>query len=132
VRSTPAPKTRRPNGTTVAAAEVLYALWLMNDPTLQGPTDAPERTLLVALAVGFLAFPYGLVLILGGRAMRDLSGRAGALAAAVVAIGSFVLYSEVCVCALLPVPVGIWGLIAVNHPAVRRAFEANRGAAADA
>jgi hypothetical protein len=109
-----------------ALARVLSALIQLNNPNFRNPGDAPELELTLGVMFGFLAIPFALVLIIGGRKMRDLSNRTWALGASLCAVGSFVFLYVMCVCAFLPMLFGVWGLVALANPLVRRAFEANR------
>ena len=83
--------------------------------------------LILTLLLGLLGLPFALVLIIGGRKMRELSSLGWALTASVVAGGSFVFFYVACVCVLLPMVFGVWGVVALSNPMVRRAFEMNRG-----
>jgi uncharacterized membrane protein YhaH (DUF805 family) len=109
-----------------AFVRVVQALILINNPNQQNPNEPPEVVLILGLTFGFLGLPYALVLIVGGRRLRDLSSRSWAVTAAATAVGSVLLVYVLCVCAFVPVLFGVWGLIAVANPAVRRAFAANR------
>jgi hypothetical protein len=108
-----------------AFIRVMGALILMNNPNLPRPNIQPELMLVLGLMFGFLGLPYALVLIIGGRRMRDLSSRAWALAASAGAIGSFLLLYVLCACAFVPILFGVWGLIAMSNPVVREAFASN-------
>ncbi len=77
------------------------------------------------LVSGFLALPYTIVMVVGGRKMRALSGYGWAMTASVVGVASVVLIYFVCVCAFVPIGFGIWGVVTLNNPVVQRAFERN-------
>jgi hypothetical protein len=109
-----------------AFVRALNALILLNNPGLRNPNDAPELELTLGLMFGLLGLPYALVLVLGGRALRELSSHSWALTASVLAVGSFLLLYVLCACAFVPIVFGVWGLIVVNNPTVRRAFEVSR------
>ena len=104
---------------------LVVALAQMNNPALRNPNDRPEVTLAVAVMSGLLGVPYALVLIVGGRKMRELTSRPWAMAASVTAIGSVALFCALCVCVAFPVLFGVWGVVTLGNPVVRRAFEEN-------
>jgi hypothetical protein len=109
-----------------AFAHVIVALAQLNNPNGRNPNNPPELMLVLGLLSGLLGVPFALVLIVGGRKMRELSSLPWALSASVAALGSFVFLYVVCVCALIPPALGLWSLLALSNPTVRRAFEENR------
>jgi hypothetical protein len=107
-----------------AFVRVIDALVLLNNPNRRNPNGPPELMLALGLTFGFLGLPYALVLIVGGRKMRALDGRGWAVAASLGALGSFLLLYVLCACAFVPMLFGVWGLVALNAPVVRRAYAA--------
>lgn len=109
-----------------ALFRTLSGLIELNNPALQQANDPPELKIVTGIMSGLLGLPYALVLIVGGRKMRELSGRRWATAASLTAVCSFVLFFVLCVCSAFPMGFGVWGLLVLHNPAVRRAFEADR------
>jgi hypothetical protein len=106
-----------------ALFRTLSGLIELDNPAMRNPADPPELKIATGILSGLVGVPYALVLVLGGRHLRELRSRGWATAGAITAVCSFVLFYVLCVCAAFPIGFGVWGLIALNHPAVRRAFE---------
>lgn len=90
------------------------------------PPGEAEGAIAGGVVSALLALPYTIVMVVGGRKMRALSSFGWAMTASVAGIASFFLLCCVCVCAFFPVGFGIWGLVVLNNPLVRRAFEQNQ------
>lgn len=107
---------------------VLMAAEMKNNPNVNGNANGDDEVgpMLFAVVSAVCAIPYAVVMIVGGRKMRNLSGYGWALTACIVGVSSVVLMCNACVFALVPVVFGIWGVSVLNNPAVQRAFEANR------
>jgi hypothetical protein len=78
-----------------------------------------EALLLMSGCLGVLVIPYSLAMAVGGYHMRNLSSRGWAMAAAILGVASFTLIS---VCGVLHTAVGVWALVTLDKPVVRRAF----------
>lgn len=91
-----------------------------------GPPGDGETQIAVGALSGLLALPYALVMVIGGRKLRALSSYGWAMTASVTGIASFFLLCCVCVCAFFPVGFGIWGLVTLNNPIVRRQLDRAR------
>ncbi len=104
-----------------AVLRIALAGAVANNPN---PQPGQVETLIFGGVVsGLLALPYTIVLVVGGRKMRALSSFGWAMTASVVAIASFVLLCCILICALVPVGFGIWGVVVLSNPLVRRGFE---------
>jgi predicted Zn finger-like uncharacterized protein len=67
-----------------------------------------------------LGIIWGIVLLVGGLRMKNLQSFGLAMTSCILAILPFNC------CCLLGLPIGIWGLVALNNPAVKKAFARNR------
>lgn len=105
---------------------MMIALAEMNNPALRKPNDSPELALVMSIMLGMIGLPYSLLLIIGGRKMRELSSISWALVASIAAVGSFAFFYVLCICAFVPTLFGVWGLVALGNTGVRHAFAANR------
>lgn len=112
-----------------AVLRIAMAGLLGNNPN--APPGEVEGLIAGGVLSGLIALPYTIVLVVGGRKMRALSSYSWAMTASVVAISSFVLLCCILVCALVPVGFGIWGVVTLGNPLVRRAFETTARRARD-
>src|SRR5438128_1501666 len=102
-----------------------YRDWTVRCPhcaTELDPSEVPATAILMSVFSGLAVLPYTIVMVVGGRKMRSLSSYGWAMTASVVGIASIVLFCSVCVCALVPIGFGIWGVVTLNNPIVSRAF----------
>ena len=106
-----------------AVLRIGAAVVLANNPPPNAPPNQIAELVFGGVMSGLGALPYTVVMVVGGRKMRALSGYGWAMTASVVAISSFFLCPCVCVCAFPPVGFGIWGVVTLSNPLVRRAFE---------
>ncbi len=103
-----------------AAFCFLGAMAQANNPNGNGDDITMVFT---GLFSAFLTLPYTIVMVVGGRKMRALSGYGWAMTASVVGICS--LFLMCCFCSFVPIGIGIWGVVTLNNPIVQRAFERN-------
>ncbi|MDY3553626.1 hypothetical protein R5W24_002729 [Gemmata sp. JC717] len=87
--------------------------------------DDEAMGIVLAVLSGLSAIPYAVVMVVGGRKMRSLSGYGWALIASIGGISSVVLFPFACVFAFVPVVFGVWGLVALANPVVSLAFDEN-------
>lgn len=99
---------------------ILAGAGARNNPNANGDDGV---AVLMALFSGLCAVPYAVVMIVGGRKMRALSGYGWAMTASVLGIASVGLFCFACVFAFIPVVFGIWGVTALINPVVSQAFE---------
>lgn len=85
--------------------------------TMDDPNGDAEGMLCCGCVSGVFALPYSLVVALGGRHLRKLTSRGWAMTAAILALIGFTSCLGVVHGAL-----GVWALVAMEKPVVRRAF----------
>ena len=91
-----------------------------NPPARGNRNDEPAAVLVFAgCCVGVLGAPYGVVMAIGARKMRDLSSRGWALTGAILGVAAFSLFGFF---GLIQAGIGAWALVALDKPAVREAF----------
>lgn len=78
-----------------------------------------EGLICVGCCAGVFLLPYSLVVALGGRHMRHLTGRGWAMTAAVLSVLAIPLTG--CF-GVIHGALGVWALVALEKPVVRRAF----------
>jgi hypothetical protein len=90
-----------------------------------GPKNDDAVVLIVlGVVMGVLGLPYSLLLTIGGRALRRLTNRGWAMAAAAAGIGGFVLFG---LFGLPHLGAGIWALVVANKANVKDAFDYQAG-----
>ncbi|AWM41292.1 hypothetical protein C1280_32720 [Gemmata obscuriglobus] len=102
---------------------LLVSAGAKNNPNANN--DDEITGIVLALISGLSAIPYAVVMVVGGRKMRALSGYGWAMIASIGGISSVVLFPFACVFAFVPVVFGVWGLVALANPVVSLAFEEN-------
>ena len=110
----------------VAAVVAMIVLGL----SLNAPArNNDERVILfVYAAFAAVAVPYFAVITLGGFRMKSLRSHSLSMTAAIMAIASIVCLG---LCGLLVMPIGIWSLIVLLNPDVKREFQRVRREADD-
>jgi hypothetical protein len=110
----------------ISSALLLLALavdiWLLVSGVageMAQPRGMPKETQVTIRAVwAFLMLATGAVILIGAVRMMGLRSRGLSMVACVLA-----LVPCLGPCFVLGIPFGIWGLVALNDPRVRRAFE---------
>ncbi len=78
-----------------------------------------EMFLFFSFCLGVFGIPYSIVMGLGGRHMRRFSSRGWAMAGAILGVAAVPLFG---VCGVIQTGIGIWALVTLEKPVVRRAF----------
>ena len=104
-------------GTIVIAVAILVAL--ANDPL---PPRGDDRAVLgtVLGICGLTSLAACVIVAIGGQRMRECRSWGLSLTAAILAMSSLLLLS---LCSLFVVPFGIWALVVLVQPEVKREFE---------
>lgn len=86
---------------------------------MDDPNGDAEGMLCCGCGAGVFLVPYSLVMALGGRHLRKLTSRGWALTAAIMAVALIPLSG--CL-GVVHGALGVWALVAMEKPVVRRAF----------
>jgi hypothetical protein len=98
---------------------VVLAVEMANNPQNGNQNGDGEVLVILGCCGGVFGVPYGVVMAIGGRKMRNLSSHGWALTASILGVVSF----AVCGFAgAIQTGIGVWALTALNKPVVREAF----------
>jgi hypothetical protein len=103
----------------IAALYIGLAVMAANMPNPNPNDDSTVMLVLFGCYSGVVGLPYNVALAIGARKMRTLSSRQWALAAAILSVASFSVFS---CCGLIHTGIGVWALITLEKPVVREAF----------
>jgi hypothetical protein len=92
----------------------------LNDPP---PEDELVLNIVVGAILGAVGVAYFVVIAIGGHRMRQCRSYGLAMTAAVMATASIALFG---ICSIVILPFGIWAIVVLSQPDVRRAFNRAR------
>lgn len=94
-----------------------------NNPNGNQNDEPAEMFVFFGCCVGVFGIPYGVVMAIGARHMRNLSNHGWAMAGAILGVASFAIFG---VCGMFQTGFGVWALVTLHKPVVREAFGLTR------
>lgn len=92
-----------------------------NPPPAKGKGDDEigEVFMVLGCCMGMVGVPYGVLMAIGARHLRNLSNRGWALTSAILAVAAFSVSPY---CGIIHAGIGAWALVAMDKRVVREAF----------
>ena len=103
----------------ITAACLAFAAEVANNPQANQNGEPAAVFIFMGCCFGLLGAPYGVVMAIGARHMRNLSNRGWAMTGAIMGVASFSVFGLL---GMIQTGFGAWALVALDQPVVREAF----------